>query len=242
MQRPLVADPIPAKPLCQVDLDKETLGYYDEILYRLPWPAEPSSRPLRSLGVTSCFRGEGVTTAALHQAAAAAADPEARVLLVDGNLAFPALPRHLQLAAAPGLAECLLEGAEVDGAVQPSSLGNLWVMAAGRLRGSPARAYDSPHFAPLVKELGNQFDLVVFDLPAADRVSCVFRLAGLLDGVVLVMEAQRTSWEVARRVKEVLHCGGARLLGAVLNKSRDDLPGWLYGKQGTGSAGREPTD
>jgi protein-tyrosine kinase len=211
-----------------VNLRAEMLDYWDEILHRLPWPKGDSNGPLRSLGITSCARGEGVSTAAAHLAAVAASEPDARVLLVDANLSAPAAARILGVAAAPGLAECLFEGEALDDAVQASPLANLHVLAAGRLRGSPARAYDSPHFTPLLKELSDRFDLLVVDLPAASRASCVFRLAGLLDGVLLVMEAERTTCEVAARMKELLRSANARILGAVLNKSRAHLPHWLY--------------
>jgi Mrp family chromosome partitioning ATPase len=215
-------------PAVAVNLRAEMLDYWDEILHRLPWSAGNSSGPLRTLGITSCARGEGVSTAAVHLAAAAASEPHAHVLLLDANLGAPAAARLLGVAPAPGLAECLFEGEELSGAVQPSPLANLHVLSAGRLRGSPARAYDSPHFTPLLKELSDRFDLVVVDLPAASRASCVFRLAGLLDGVLLVMEADRTTCAVAARMKELLRSARARILGAVLNKSHEHVPNWLY--------------
>ena len=45
-----------------VNLHEEGLAYCDEVLHRLPWPDVGSARPLRTLGITSCSRGEGVST------------------------------------------------------------------------------------------------------------------------------------------------------------------------------------
>ena len=76
----------------------------------------------------------------------------------------------------------------------------------------------------LVKELAQDFELVVCDLPAAGQASCTSRLAGLLDGVLLVVESERVCCEAAERGKELLMRADAQLLGVVLNKRRQARP------------------
>jgi capsular exopolysaccharide synthesis family protein len=194
-----------------------------DIVDRLFWLGQETSRPLRTLGVTSSRRGEGVSTVAAHLAAAAAARHEGRVLLVDANLAHPAAPRIFGVAPAPGLADCIGSGEPAVELIQPSAMTNLFVLSAGKMVGSPARVYESPKLAGLVQELADRFDLTVFDLPPVHQASCTSRLTSALDGVVLVIEAERVPWEAVARVRQLLVRADGHLVGAVLNKHRDPI-------------------
>lgn len=52
--------------------------------------------------------------------------------------------------------------------------------------------------------------------------------ASQMDGIVLVLEAEQTRWEVARELKSVLDTVGVKVLGAVLNKRPRHIPEFLY--------------
>ena len=92
-----------------------------------------------------------------------------------------------------------------------------------------AAAFDSAGISRLIADIEPKFRLVVFDVPPAGEQSATLRLAGLLDAVIIVVEAERVRFEVARRAKELLERAGARVRGAVLNKRRDYVPRWFYG-------------
>lgn len=87
---------------------------------------------------------------------------------------------------------------------------------------------NTPEFAALLERLKARFDLIVFDPPSVDAAPDAFALAGRCDGVVLVVEAERTRWQVADAVCERLVEQGAKVLGAVLNKRRFRIPGFIY--------------
>ena len=182
---------------------------------------------MRTLGMTSACRGEGVSTLAAHLAITAAADGPVRVLLVDADLEQPTLHRLLGTQLDPGLAECLRAERGPAEAAGESGFPGVSMLGAGRLRDSPARLWDLPTLPGLVEDLSHEFELVVFDLPPVAQQSWMRRLAGLLDGVLLVVEAERVSGQAARRAKELLRGTEAHLLGAVLNKQREGLPHWL---------------
>ncbi len=206
-------------------MDDDAWKRYAEILQGLPWPQPQRSaaESLRTLGVTSCCRGEGVSTTAAHLAVAAARRGEGRVLLMDCDLARPAAHSWFALRNAPGVAECLLDGEPAGQFVRPSGVANLWLLTAGHLHGSPARAYQSDGMVGLLKEVAADYDLTVCDLPPAAQTSCTAHLAGLLDGLLWVLEADRVPLQAARRVKELLVRAEARLLGAVLNKRQERI-------------------
>ena len=191
------------------------------VLKQLGWPGRDGKHTIRTLGVTSCRSGEGVSTVAAHLATAAAARQEGRVVLVDANLSRPAVPRIFGVPNSPGLAECVIDDERLEEALYPTTMENLHVLATGKTRGSPARVYDAENLLDVVADLAGSAVLTIFDLPPVRQVSCANRLSAALDGIVLVVEAESVPWEMAQRVKEILNRAGARIVGAILNKRRD---------------------
>lgn len=211
--------------------------YYQALLRQLHWPPTSSggaeahpdraSGPVRTLGITSCGRKEGVSTIAAQLAATAAAMDEGSVLLVDANLACPLVHRMFDVDPSPGLSELLLDPAALTAYVQPSGIDNLELLTAGEPNGSLAKAFDTGRIREVLCAVEEDYHLVVLDMAPAGLQSAALRLAGLLDGVVMVVEAERVRYEVARRTKQLLQRAGASVRGAVLNKRRDYIPRWL---------------
>ena len=210
-------------------LRAEVRAHYEALLHRLPWPGAGSAGSPRTLGVSSCQGGEGVSTVAAHLAITAASLGDHPVVLVDANFARPCVPRIFGVRGRPGLAEVLQNDHELSDALQLSEVDNLSLLVSGRAVGGHSRVFGAPAMESLLKELGGEFGLVVVDLPAADHSSAALQLASRLDGILLVIEAGRVPCEAARHVSSVLVRAGAHPLGVVLNKWRQDGPAWLFG-------------
>jgi len=206
----------------------EVREYYRTLLRRLDWPGSGSQRLLQTLGITSCYGGEGVSTVACQLAATAAACDGRRVILVDGNLVSPAVHRTFGLGRGPGLADVVVQGREIADCIRASGVENLWVLTGGTPPRDPAGVYDSADLPRFIETVREHFDLAVFDLPAVGEASSAMRIAGLLDGMLVVVESERVRREVAQRMTEQLTEANARLIGAVLNKRQQHVPNWLY--------------
>jgi protein-tyrosine kinase len=180
----------------------------------------------RALGMTSCLPAEGVTTIASQTAVAAATHLRLRTVLVDCNFARPGVHRTFGVGLCPGLWDAVEEEMPLADVLRPSGVELLSLVTAGTVQKDTAAAWLSPHMARLVDELRAEFELVLFDLPSLNQ-SRQMRIGTLLDGIVLVVEAERVQWEVAQRATAALKSAGVDLLGAVLNKRRQHLPGWL---------------
>jgi Mrp family chromosome partitioning ATPase len=198
------------------------------LLRRLAWSGNGAAEPIRTLGITSCYRGEGVSTLAVHLAATAACYEGQRVVLVDCNLARPSAARTFELEADGGLLEALSHPEAPQRFVQASGVRGLSVLQVGRTNGSAAEIWDTGGFRGILEALKRDFQLVVCDMPAASHNGLGGHLAGMMDGVLLVVEAERVRREVIRRTIEELERSGVHLLGAVLNKRRHHVPAWLY--------------
>jgi len=181
------------------------------------------------IGVTSCRRREGVSTVAANLAVSAAQPDGARVLVVDANVAHPALHQMFGVAPAPGLLDVLAGTVPLPQAIQATAVAHVDCLAAGS---SPENHLTAsapedgrPIFSPakvagLLTLLAGDYDLLILDLPAAEAAPQAMNLAARLDGLLLVVEAERTSREMAAQRKQQLTDLGANLLGVVLNKTR----------------------
>jgi Mrp family chromosome partitioning ATPase len=71
------------------------------------------------------------------------------------------------------------------------------------------------------------FDLIVIDaLPVASSPESL-TIAGQVDGVVLILEAEHTSIRLAVQTRDSIERSGGRLLGMVFNKRRQHVPGFI---------------
>lgn len=97
----------------------------------------------------------------------------------------------------------------------------------------PGRSGDARALNPnLLREywdrLAGRADLIILDTPPVLSSPLAQAMAPTVDGVILVVEAERTRTAVALAAKRALTQGGANLLGVVLNKQRYHVPKPLY--------------
>lgn len=201
--------------------------YYLTLLRSLPLQCNKASDPVATLGITSCYAGEGVSTVAV-QLALAAASTGMRVLLVDLNWRRPTLHKTFGVACSPGMTEALAQDEETEIPVQASHISNLCLLTAGTVHRDFHSVTSLEKMQGLIHSLRTDYDLIIFDLPESAKAGADLLIGRLLDGIVLVVESERVRWEVAARVQELLIRSGARVLGAVLNKRRQPIPSWLY--------------
>ena len=79
-----------------------------------------------------------------------------------------------------------------------------------------------------IEELRQEFPIILMDSPPVNLYSDAISLGQSADGVVLVVSANSTRKEAARRAKQSFENAGARLLGAVLNNRTYPIPQVIY--------------
>jgi capsular exopolysaccharide synthesis family protein len=204
----------------------ELQQYYLNLLQSLPLNCNAVLSPLITIGITSCYRGEGVSTVAAHLALTAASSGM-RVLLVDVNWQCPNVHRAFNIPAGPGLSEVLAGSPCQAIPIRSTHITNLSVLTSGTAS-VQSKILPAKNLREIIGEIRAGFDLILFDLPACVGATGNLSYAGMLDGVVWVVEAERVRTEVGRRVKALLTRSGANLLGVILNKRRKYVPEWLY--------------
>lgn len=75
--------------------------------------------------------------------------------------------------------------------------------------------------------LRSEFDYSIIDCPAMSVSGDLLSIARFVDGVLLVVEANRTRRESPRQARQRIEAAGGKLLGIVLNKYRSEVPTWI---------------
>lgn len=180
---------------------------------------------LHTILVASARHGDGASRVAVGLASSLASDQGNRVLLIEANLRSPSLGRLIATNSAPGVSDYLVGRAGPDSLVQRVEDLNLSIVHAGA---APAKI-DCEAMATLIGELSAQFDYTVVDVSPVNRYADASVLASRVDGVILVVEADRTPVVDAETAKRNLDKVGARVLGVVLNRRRSYVPELLQG-------------
>ncbi len=183
-------------------------------LYRQLHGWSDAQQPLRVVGITSCVRGAGVSTVASRLAIAAAEDGQQRVLLVDVQPQSRSARQDIAVDEVAGQGDPSLERRP-----QPSFLGNLWTLSLGSAFAQAPTGERQASVQELLSALALEFSFIVLDMAPVDTFGDVVDLTGAVDGMVLIVEAERTNRSLARAATEAL--SHSRLLGVILNKRQD---------------------
>jgi hypothetical protein len=75
--------------------------------------------------------------------------------------------------------------------------------------------------------LRSEFDYTIIDCPSMGQSGDLLSIAPFVDGVILVVEANRTRRDQPRLAEQRIQAAGGKLLGYILNKRVYELPRWL---------------
>lgn len=150
------------------------------------------------------------------------------VCVVDANFHSPSLHRYFCTENLKGLAESALETAGIENFVQQIGESNLWLMPGGRAISQLTFSAIAEGLRKRVTELRYAFKYVIIQAGALRLETSEMLLSRWTDGVVLVVEANSTPRELAKRVKENLETARVKFLGVVLNNRTFPVPESLY--------------
>ncbi len=153
---------------------------------------------------------------------------EGGILLVDANLNNPGLHRYFGIEVEDGLAEIIEKNMDWRYVAKSLRQGDLKVITAGKAQGKPANLIASDKFRDMVKEWREEFRYVVIDSPAVLNYVDALTISSLTDGVILVVRAGQTRWEMAQNAKRKLSVAQANLLGVALNRHKLSIPDGYY--------------
>lgn len=172
--------------------------------------------PYRRILVTSAAPAEGKTTVATSIAISLAQSGH-KVCIIDCDLRRPRLHRIFGRRGDVGLTNLLLGEVTIEQAAKPSVVPNLFSIPCGPIPPSSADIVASEKFRKLLDELSELFDRIVLDSPPVVAVTDAAILSTLVDGVVLVVRAFKTTLGLSKVGLRKLHDVDAKMAGVVLN-------------------------
>jgi Mrp family chromosome partitioning ATPase len=184
----------------------------------------------RTVAIVGCDDSKLRSRVAAMLATRAAKSGAGPVLLIDGDPRRRRLAKRFHISDAPGWRDLLVGTADVESCVHRSQAGNLAVMAPGATSTGTLTAKPLHGALGQMEEIKADYELVFVDLPPGREWDCAPVSADWLDEVVLVVEAERTRVQAARRAKEVFERSGMRVSGVVFANRREHVPHWLYQK------------
>ena len=179
-----------------------------------------SSSGVGSIIVTSSTPGEGKSLTAANLSIALAQNGS-RVVLVSADLRRPSLERMFGMEAnRPGLADYLAQAAELNAEKVPG-IDNLWLIRSGTMPDNPGELLNSDRFEQMVKELEREdVEYIVVDTPPVLNTADAVSAARYVDGVIVVVDTERTDTADLLQVRADLERSGSKLLGAVMNRQQ----------------------
>ena len=180
------------------------------------------------VAVTGLSEGAGASTIAAGLAKSFSEIPGMKVLMVDlssfhpeDNPLFGEVPRHslngaLHLARNSQFRE------------NPQNL--YYARATARRDDESLTTFTPVQLNEIMPHLqASEYDYIIFDMPTIDQTSRTLTMAGMMDKVLLVLDAENTSrdgllWGYSELVK------GKADVSCVFNKTRTVVPGWLIGQ------------
>ena len=185
-----------------------------------------SSKNAKVFLISSSFHGEGKTITAINLAIALAKDLDKKVLLADCDLRGGKVHKLLNLNLNPGLSEVLADGAATRAISQNSKISNLTVITRGEIPSNPSELLGSKRMRRLIEELRSGYDYIILDSPPSIPIADAGILGAQTDGVLLVVQAQKTQAHTVRHAQELFSQARAKIIGFVLTQVDYYVPGY----------------
>ncbi len=176
------------------------------------------------VGVTGFSEGNGTSTLAAGLASALSEMGEGKVLLVDVNLGSRDV--HPFFKGRPALS---LNGAlQTNGHENEAAAENLYLARVAQPNDGPAQLGLKKFFDMMPNLKASDFDYIIFDMPPLGQTSPTIGMAGFMDKVLLVVEAEKNGRDAVSRGFEALTLQRDNV-SVVFNKARTYVPKWLNG-------------
>ena len=167
--------------------------------------------------VTSAQAGEGKTTSSFAIASGFARMGK-KVVLFDADLRRPSLHRRVGQDNERGLSTLLTTQDPLESVFIASGQPNLTLISSGPVPPSPTELISSARLEEIIQLAARQFDVVMIDSPPILGLADSPMMAALVDGVIFVVEADRSRRGSLKTALRRLRAMRPMMLGAVLTK------------------------
>lgn len=185
---------------------------------------------IETFSITSPIKRDGKTTVAVNLAAALALDYEERVLLIDGDLRAPGVHRYFNAPLSPGLSDYLSSPSNVSvtSLIRTTFVAGLQILPAGKTSHLSSELLAKDEMRRLMAKVRSEFPghKIIIDSPPILSTPDPIVIARLVDGVLLVIRAEKTPREYLTKALQALN--SRKLMGIVLNGANMGISSKYY--------------
>lgn len=210
-------------------------------------------KPLRVIGVTSPTPFQGVSTCSAVTASMLAMGKRngyakilpdenleewlsmmqassgyTKVILLDAQIRHPVQHELFQLPNHQGLIQVISDAIPLEEVIIDTDLASLKLIPLGKKQRFQLALGYLENFHQLLDNLQPHYQYIVLDIPPILNFAEGLAISKLCDGVILVVRAGHTRWEVVQEAKRLLQKAGVYIVGGVLNQRKFFIPNWLY--------------
>ena len=171
--------------------------------------------------VTSALSGEGKTVTAVNLALTFAKAYRQTALLVDADLRRQQVHQVLGIESDRGLGDYLRDGCDISELIVWPGVEKLTVISGGKRIEESSELLGSPGMRTLVQGMKSRYPdrYVIFDAPPVLAGADAISLAPLVDHILFVVQADKSSMADVRKSLGMLP--KEKILGLVLNRQAD---------------------
>ncbi|MDD4112301.1 MAG: polysaccharide biosynthesis tyrosine autokinase [Herbinix sp.] len=168
--------------------------------------------------ITSSIPNEGKTFIALRLAKTIAESGK-KVLLINADLRKSIYNDKIKAENnRHGLSQYLMGRYDIETVIKKSDIENLSIISTGATSYSSSELLDNDLFKELIKSQRDVYDYVIVDTPPLGVLIDSANVAKVCDGTLFIVEANKISYKLARRVIKQLRMCKCKVIGTVLNK------------------------
>lgn len=197
-----------------LEMENELTGLYRTIESLLPFTDG------KVIQLTGCAVGDGTSTVARQFAMVSAFKFGKTVLLMDADFSRPSQHQYFDTAPACSMEEAMRNGNSPERAIFQPLNAPLFVTLVANDAGSVRNLFHEREVEHLFRSLKERFDMIIIDSsPAVASPENRF-FSSRSDGVLIVVQADKTLIREAERTRNSVVKGGGNILGVVFNKKR----------------------
>lgn len=186
-----------------------------------------ADNPPKILLVSSFTPGEGKSSVSASLAMSLAHAGK-KVLLIDADMRRPVQHKYFNIENSSGLSS-FLAGVSAENEIKMENpVENLYLILSGPIPPNPSELLSSKKLKDLLTNVSPDYDMIIIDTPPLASVTDPVILSKLVDGVILVTWAGKTTYEMLGKGLKQLREVDAPLIGVVLNRFNAKKSGYYY--------------
>lgn len=173
--------------------------------------------------ITSALPAEGKTLTAINLALTFSREFNHTVLLVDCDLRQQKIHKMMGLPGERGLIDVFIDNLSLQDVIIWPGIEKLTIISGGKTINESSEILSSPKMKSLVNEIKSRYQdrYIFFDVPPILSVADAVAFSPLVDAILMVVEANRTSIDDVKKACDLIP--REKFLGFILNKYKVPL-------------------